>query len=227
MSTGAGGRQLLRLGVLVSGGGTNLQAILDACGRGQIDASVEVVISDKSEAYALKRAREAGVRAIVLEKKSFHTREEFDAGLAKTLKEHRVDLVCLAGFMRLLTPGLIKAFPERILNIHPSLLPAFPGLDVQRKVLEHGARFSGCTVHIVDEGCDTGPIVIQAVVPVAPDDTADTLGARILEQEHRIYPRAIQFFAEGRIEIEGRRVRIRKAGFTGSALLNPPSEKEE
>ena len=137
-----------------------------------------------------------------------------------------MDLVCLAGFMRLLTPVVIEAFPERILNIHPSLLPAFPGLDVQRKALAHGARFSGCTVHIVDEGCDTGPIVIQSVVPVAPDDTAETLGARILAQEHRIYPRAIQFFAEGRIEIEGRRVRIREAGFTGSALLNPPSGEQ-
>ena len=226
MSAGAGKPQLLRLGLLVSGGGTNLQAILDACGQGQIDASVEVVISDKPEAYALTRAREAGLRTVVLEKKNFRTREEFDAGLVKILKEHRVDLVCLAGFMRLLTPVVIKAFPERILNIHPSLLPAFPGLDVLRKALAHGARFSGCTVHIVDEGCDTGPIVIQAVVPVAPDDTADTLGARILEQEHLIYPRAIQFFAEGRIEIEGRRVRIRKAGFAGGALMNPPSGKQ-
>lgn len=227
MSAGARGGAPLRLGILVSGSGTNLQAILDACAGGAIDASVAVVVSDKPEAHALARAREAGVRTVVIEKKRFASREEFDAGLVEILREHRVDLVCLAGFMRILTPVVIKAFPERILNIHPSLLPAFPGLDVQQKALEHGVRFSGCTVHVVDEGCDTGPIVIQAVVPVAPDDTAETLAARILAQEHRIYPRAIQFFAEGRVEIAGRRVRIREFGFAESTMMNPPSGKED
>lgn len=227
MSDGARGGAPFRLGVLVSGGGTNLQAILDACARREIAASVAVVVSDKPEAYALARAREAGVPTAVIEKKRFASREDFDAGLVAILREHGVDLVCLAGFMRLLTPVAIRAFPERILNIHPSLLPAFPGLDVQRKAIEHGARFSGCTVHVVDEGCDTGPIVIQAIVPVAPDDTPETLAARILVQEHRIYPRAIRFFAEGRVEIAGRRVRIRESGFEDGAMINPPPGKED
>jgi phosphoribosylglycinamide formyltransferase-1 len=212
----------LRVGVLVSGSGTNLQSILDHCRKRKIDAETAVVISNRPEAYALTRARRAKVPTVVVENKHFATRDKFDARLVEILREHRVELVCLAGFMRLLSPVLIQAFPERILNIHPALLPSFPGLDVQRKALEHGVRFSGCTVHVVDEGCDTGPIVIQAVVPVASDDTAETLAARILKQEHRIYPRAIQLFAEGRITLEGRRVRVRDADFTDHALMNPP-----
>lgn len=216
------GEEPLRLGVLVSGSGTNLQSILDHCRKGKIDAVTAVVISNRPQAYALTRARQAQVPTVVVENKLFATREEFDARLVEILREHRVELVCLAGFMRLLSPVLIQAFPNRILNIHPALLPAFPGLEVQKKALEHGVRFSGCTVHVVDEGCDTGPIVIQAVVPVAPEDTPDTLAARILKQEHRIYPRAIQLFAEGRITLEGRRVHVRDAGFIDRALLNPP-----
>lgn len=217
----------LRVGVLASGNGSNLQAILDAAAGGGIDARVAVVISDKPEAFALTRARRAGVPAVVVEKKHFASREKFDERLVEILREHEVELVCLAGFMRIVTPVVIEAFPERILNIHPSLLPAFPGLDVQRKAVEHGARFSGCTVHVVDEGCDTGPIVIQAVVPVEPDDTPESLAARILVQEHRIYPRAIQLFAEGRIEIDGRRVRVRGARAEKAALLNPPPDRED
>jgi phosphoribosylglycinamide formyltransferase-1 len=212
----------LRLGVLVSGSGTNLQSILDHCRKRKIDAVTAVVVSNRPEAYALTRARQAQVPTAVVENKYFGSREEFDARLVEILHEHQVELVCLAGFMRLLSPVLIQAFPSRILNIHPALLPAFPGLDVQKKALEHGVRFSGCTVHVVDEGCDTGPIVIQAIVPVAPDDTSETLAARILKQEHRIYPRAIQLFAEGRISLEGRRVHVRDAGFTDRALMNPP-----
>jgi phosphoribosylglycinamide formyltransferase-1 len=219
------GREPLRLGVLVSGSGTNLQSILDHCRKRQIDAVTAVVVSNRPEAYALTRARQAQVPTAVVENKLFATREEFDARLVEILREHRVELVCLAGFMRLLSPVLIQAFPNRILNIHPALLPAFPGLDVQKKALEYGVRFSGCTVHVVDEGCDTGPIVIQAAVPVAPDDTPETLAARILKQEHRIYPRAIQLFAEGRITLEGRRVHVRDAGFTDRALLNPDAPK--
>jgi len=214
----------LRVGVLASGNGSNLQAILDAAACGRIDARVVVAISDKPEAFALTRARRAGVPAVVVEKKHFASREEFDGRIVEVLREHDVELVCLAGFMRIVTPVVIGAFPQRILNIHPALLPAFPGLDVQRKAVEHGVRFSGCTVHVVDEGCDTGPIVIQAVVPVAPDDTAQTLAARILVQEHRIYPRAIQLFAEGRITIEGRRVRVRDAVAEPAALVNPPPD---
>jgi phosphoribosylglycinamide formyltransferase-1 len=215
-------RAKLRLGVLVSGGGTNLQSILDHAAKGKIDAEVAVVISNKPGAFALDRARRAKVPAVVVEHKGFAGREAYDERLAEVLREHRVDLVCLAGFMRLLSPVLIRAFPNRILNIHPALLPSFPGLEVQRKALEHGVRFSGCTVHVVDEGCDTGPIVIQAVVPIAPDDTPERLAARILKQEHKIYPRAIQLFAEGRIALEGRRVRVQGAGFTDRALMNPP-----
>lgn len=203
---------LLRLGILVSGSGTNLQAILDGCRKKEISAEAVVVISNRPDAYALVRAREAGVSSIVVDKKDFPSREKFDARLTELLQEHRVQLVCLAGFMRLLTSGFVRSFPNRILNIHPSLLPAFPGLDVQRKALEHGVRFTGCTVHVVDEGCDTGPIVIQAVVPVAQDDTVESLSARILTEEHRIYPRAIQLFAEGRVEIQGRRVLLAECG---------------
>ncbi len=212
MSGAARRKSPLRVGVLASGNGSNLQAILDASAGGGIDARVVVVISDKPEAFSLTRAGRAGVPAVAVEKKNFASREKFDARLVEILREHEVELVCLAGFMRILTPVVINAFPQRMLNIHPSLLPAFPGLDVQRKALEHGVRFSGCTVHVVDEGCDTGPIVIQAVVPVAPDDTPASLAARILDQEHRIYPAAIQLFAEGRIEIEGRRVSVRNDG---------------
>ena len=219
----------LRVGVLVSGSGTNLQSILDACARGTIGAEVAVVLSNRPEAPALDRARGAGVPAIVVRHQDFPDRTLFDARLVEVLREHRVDLVCLAGFMRLLTPGFVRAFPGRILNIHPALLPAFPGLDVQEKAVAHGVRFSGCTVHLVDEGCDTGPIVIQAVVPLAPGDRARELAARILEQEHRIYPRAIQLFAEGRIRVEPgtRMVRVRGAGFDGRALVNPPLPDEE
>jgi phosphoribosylglycinamide formyltransferase-1 len=209
--------------VLVSGSGTNLQAILDHCAKGKIDAEVAVVISNRPEAFALTRARRAGVPAVAVPPKEHADREAYDAKLVEVLRAHRVNLVCLAGFMRLLSPGFIRAFPGRILNIHPALLPSFPGLDVQQKAIEHGVRFSGCTVHVVDEGCDTGPIVIQAVVPVAPGDTAATLAARILAQEHRIYPRAIQLFAEGRVGApQGRRLRVRGAAWTDRALVNPP-----
>ncbi|OGP84466.1 MAG: phosphoribosylglycinamide formyltransferase, partial [Deltaproteobacteria bacterium RBG_13_65_10] len=201
---------------------TNLQSILDHAAKGMIDAKVAVVISNKPDAVALSRARRADVPAVVVEHKGFPTREAYDDRLVQVLRAHRVDLVCLAGFMRLLSPVIIQAFPNRILNIHPALLPAFPGLDVQRKALEHGVSFSGCTVHLVDEGCDTGPIVIQAVVPIAPEDTPETLAARILKQEHKIYPRAIQLFAEGRITLEGRHVRVRGARFANRALVNPP-----
>lgn len=217
-------RRLLRVGVLVSGSGTNLQSILDHCARRKIDAEVAVVISNHPEALALERARRAGVPTALVSHKDFPDRARFDERLIEVLREHRVDLVCLAGFMRLLTPAFIRAFPGRILNIHPALLPAFPGLDVQEKTVAHGARFSGCTVHLVDEGCDTGPIVIQAVVPVAPGDGAETLAARILKQEHRIYPRAIQLFAQGRIAVApgSRVVRVKGAGFREQAMVNPP-----
>lgn len=198
----------IRLGVLVSGSGTNLQSILDACREGRIDAEVVIVISNKPEAYALERARRAGVETMVLESKGFPTREDYDRELAKVLKSRNVELVILAGFMRIVTSALINEYPMRIMNIHPALLPSFPGLHAQRQALEYGVKFSGCTVHFVTETVDAGPIIIQAVVPVYENDTEESLRERILEQEHRIYPQAIQLFAEGRLKVEGRRVRI-------------------
>lgn len=197
-----------RIGVLVSGSGTNLQSILDSCKAGRIDAEVVVVISNKPDAYALERAKNAGIDTVILESKGFAVREDYDRELVKILKKRNVELVILAGFMRIVTPVLIKEFPMRIMNIHPALLPSFPGLNVQKKALEYGAKFSGCTVHFVTEDVDAGPIIIQAVVPVYENDTEETLRERILEQEHRIYPQAIQLFSEGRLKVEGRRVRI-------------------
>jgi len=196
----------LKLGVLVSGRGSNLQAIVDASEAGRIDAVVRVVISDNATAYALERARRHGIETAFVDPKLYPSREEFDKAIIQILKRYDVDLVCLAGFMRLLTPLFVDEYRNRIMNIHPALLPSFPGLHAQRKALEHGVKFSGCTVHFVDEGTDTGPIIIQAAVPVFDDDTEETLSERILRYEHQIYPRAIQLFAEGRLEIRGRRV---------------------
>jgi phosphoribosylglycinamide formyltransferase 1 len=196
----------LPIGVLVSGRGSNLQAILDACARPGYPAQVAVVISDRERAQALERARAAGVEALWINPKDFADRESFDAELVRELSARRVGLVCNAGFMRILSPVYVRAFAGRALNIHPSLLPAFPGLHAQRQALDHGARVAGATVHFVDEGMDSGPIVLQAAVAVEPNDTEETLSARILVQEHRLYPEAIRLFAEGRLRIEGRRV---------------------
>jgi len=200
----------LRVGVLASGRGSNLQAILDAIDAGRLAARVMVVVSDRADAQALDRARRHGVKAVFVDPRQHPDREAFDRAVLAVLDEHKVELVCLAGFMRLLTPGFIAAYRHRILNIHPALLPSFPGLHVQRQALAYGAKISGATVHLVDEGVDTGPIVIQAAVPVLDDDTEETLSARILAEEHKIYPRAIQLFVEGRLEIQGRRVIIRE-----------------
>ncbi len=197
----------LKLGVLVSGRGSNLQAVIDNIVNGSLPAEVAVVISDQEDAYALEHARKHNIPAVPVSSKGYKSkREEYDALLVKELQKRDVELVCLAGFMRIISPALIKSFPNRIMNIHPALLPAFPGLHVQKKALEHGVKFSGCTVHFVDEGMDTGPIIIQAVVPVMDNDTEDSLSERILKQEHKIYSRAIRLFAEGRLRIEGRRV---------------------
>jgi phosphoribosylglycinamide formyltransferase-1 len=196
----------LRLGVLASGRGSNLQAIIDACEGGQIDAVIALVISNVAETHALERGRRHGIEAAFIDPSLHRTSEEFDATAIDLLRKHEVELVCLAGFMRLLSPHFIREYRNRIMNIHPALLPAFPGLHAQRQALRCGAKVSGCTVHFVDEGVDTGPIIIQAVVPVLDDDTEEILSARILAYEHQIYPRAIQLFAEGRLEISGRRV---------------------
>jgi len=202
----------LALGVLASGRGSNLQAILDACARPDFPARVAVVISDRERAPALERARAAGVEALWLNPKDFGDREAYDAALVRELHTRAVGLVCQAGWMRILSPVYVRAFHGRALNIHPSLLPAFPGLHAQRQALQHGVRISGATVHFTDEGVDTGPIIVQAAVPVEPGDTEDTLAARILTVEHRIYPEAIRLFAEGRLRIVGRTVVVNPEG---------------
>jgi phosphoribosylglycinamide formyltransferase-1 len=206
----------MRVGVLASGGGSNLKAILDS------GAQVAVVISNIAGAGALQRAEAAGVPALLLPHKQYPSRDAYDAEVVRLLRQHQVELVCLAGFMRLIGPVFLSAFQNRILNIHPALLPAFPGMHAARQALQAGVRVSGCTVHIVDEGTDTGPIVIQAAVPVLDGDTEETLAARILRQEHRIYPRAIQLFSEGRVSVEGRRVVIRATkGDEGRTIASP------
>jgi phosphoribosylglycinamide formyltransferase-1 len=194
-----------RVGVLVSGRGSNLQALIDAAHRGDLGGEIAVVVSNVEDAVGLERARQAGIPAVFRDHRG-KRREAFDAEIVEILGAHRVDLVCLAGFMRLLSPDFVRAFPGRIVNVHPALLPAFPGLDAQRQAWEHGAKVSGATVHLVDEGLDSGPIVAQEAVPVLSGDTAQTLAARILEAEHRVYPRAVRILLAGRYRIEGRRV---------------------
>lgn len=213
----------LRVGVLASGRGSNLQSLIDQSLSGRIDAEIVLVAGNKADAYALERARQAGIATCVIDHRQFASREAFDTAMVAALREAGVELVVLAGFMRLLSPVFIEAFPQRIMNIHPSLLPAFPGLDVQRKALEYGVRFSGCTVHFVDGGLDTGPIIIQAVVPILENDTEESLAARILAQEHLIYPRAVQLFAQGRLSVEGRRVCILPPADPSEAVLFNPA----
>jgi phosphoribosylglycinamide formyltransferase-1 len=194
-----------RVGVLISGRGSNLQALIEAQGRGELGGAIAIVVSNVETAAGLERAREAGIPTAVRDHRG-RKREEYDADLVSVLREHGVDLVCLAGFMRLLSPVFVRAFPGRVLNIHPALLPAFPGLDAQRQAFEHGVKVSGATVHLVDEGLDSGAIVAQEAVPVRPDDTVDSLIARILEAEHRLYSRAVRLLLSGRCRVEGRRV---------------------
>lgn len=200
----------LRVGILVSGRGSNLQALLDASSQPGYPAEVVVVISDRERAAALDRARAAGVEALFVNPKDFGDREAFDLALISELTGRRVGLVCNAGFMRILSPAYTRAFAGRAMNIHPSLLPAFPGLHAQRQALDHGAKITGATVHFVDDGpVDTGPIILQASVPVEPSDTEEALSARILAVEHRLYPEAVRLFAEGRLTVVGRRVVVR------------------
>jgi phosphoribosylglycinamide formyltransferase 1 len=194
------------IGVLISGRGSNLQAVIDAVQDGRLDAHVAVVISNRADAHGLERARAAGIETLVRDHKAWPTREAYETVLVEDLRARNVQLVCLAGFMRLLGATFVDAFPNRILNIHPALLPSFPGLHAQRQALEHGVRFSGATVHLVDTNLDAGPIVLQAVVPVFGDDTEDSLSARILAEEHRTYPEAIGRILDGGWRIEGRRL---------------------
>jgi len=219
----------LRIGVLISGSGTNLQAIIDAIGRGELKAEIGLVISNRADAYGLQRAHRAGIQTLVLDHRRFPSREAYDQQLVAELSAADVKLVVLAGFMRLLSNVMIRAFPNRIMNIHPALLPSFPGLNVQKAAVDYGVRFSGCTVFFVTEGVDDGPIIIQAVVPVYPDDSDEELAARILAQEHRIYPRAIALFQQGRLEVSGRRVLIKGVlhSSEGLVLINPPLAESE
>ena len=214
------------IGVLISGSGTNLQAIIEAIAAKKLDANIEVVLSNKADAYGLARAQNHGIRTEVLDHTAFASREAYDQAVVDLLRGRSVELVVLAGFMRLLSPVFIKAYSNRIMNIHPALLPSFPGLHVQKKALDHGVRFTGCTVHFVNEDCDEGPIIIQAAVPVFPDESEEQLAARILKQEHRIYPRAIQLYAEGRLHVVGRRVLVdRLAKDESQALIQPPLDE--
>jgi phosphoribosylglycinamide formyltransferase-1 len=197
----------VRLGILISGRGSNFEAIAHSIGRGKLDAEIAVLISNRANAPGIEIAREHGIPLRVIPSAGVE-REIYDNLLIDELRTHQVDLVCLAGFMRMLSTGFVRAFPGRVLNIHPSLLPAFAGLDAQRQALEYGAKITGCTVHFVDEFLDSGPIVLQSAVPVLDQDTVESLSARILSQEHIIYPKAIQWIVEGRVLIEGRKVKI-------------------
>lgn len=203
-----------KIAVLVSGGGSNLQSIIDATESGYLQVEIAVVISNKGDAYGLTRAQNHGIPTQVVKHGDFDSREAFEARLIEVLEEHDVDLVALAGFMRVLTPHFVQHYHHRIINIHPAILPSFPGTHGQKQALDYGVRFSGCTTHFVDEGTDTGPIIIQAVVPILPDDTEESLGSRILREEHRIYPESLKLWSEGRLLIEGRKVRILPAGTT-------------
>lgn len=187
----------LRLAVLASGRGSNLQALVDAGESGEMGGTVALVVSDNPASHALERARKHGIPFRVVERKGFASRQAFDLALAGAVEESGADLVALAGFMRIISPVFLARFPGKVINIHPSLLPSFPGLDAQRQALEYGVKITGCTVHFVDEGVDTGPVIAQSAVPVLPGDTVETLSARILEQEHIIYPRAVTMIARG------------------------------
>ncbi len=198
------------LGVLASGRGSNLAAIMDSIDAGELPAVIGVVISDNPGAYALERAQAAGIATCVIERKYFSCKEEFEAAINAKLKEHGVGLVVLAGYMRLLGKTFVSAWPLRVMNIHPALLPSFPGLDAQGQAIRYGAKVSGCTVHFVDEGMDTGPIILQKAVDVSDDDTEESLAGKILKEEHLIYKQAIKLWLEGRLAVEGRRVRIKK-----------------
>jgi phosphoribosylglycinamide formyltransferase 1 len=196
----------LHIGVLASGSGSNLEAVIDNIENGSLAAEVTCVISNNASAFALERARRHGIPAIHLDHRSYTGRENYDTAIVETLRNHGVDLVVLAGFMRIITTVLLEAFPSAVMNIHPALLPAFPGLHAQKQALDYGVKISGCSVHFVDAGTDTGPVILQAAVPVLDDDTEDSLSSRILVEEHRIYSEAIRLFAAGSLKIDGRKV---------------------
>ncbi len=199
---------MTKLGVLISGRGSHLKNMMDRCSRGEISASVAVVISNNPDAPGLRFPREAGIETVVLSHKHFTARVEYDTAIVEHLKRCGVELICLAGFMRLLSPVLIRAFPQRIMNVHPSLLPAFPGLHAQKQAIEYGAKITGVTVHFVDEGLDSGPVILQRTVEVRPEDTEESLADHLLPVEHQAYADAVRLFCENRLKIEGRKVLI-------------------
>jgi phosphoribosylglycinamide formyltransferase-1 len=211
----------LKTAILISGRGSNMQALIDASAAPDAPAEIVLVLSNEPAAVGLARAASAGIRTAVVPHRDYATRVEFDAAVDRALKAAGAELVCLAGFMRLLTPGFVAAWRDRMINIHPSLLPAFPGLDIHARVLAAGVRFSGCTVHFVRHETDTGPIILQAAVPVHQDDTPESLAARVLEAEHRIYPEALRWIAAGRVRVEGERVLVDGAAAPGNVLINP------
>jgi phosphoribosylglycinamide formyltransferase-1 len=215
MSTG------LTLGVLASGRGSNFQSIIDSIESGYMPAAIAVLITDNPDAFALQRAEKHNIETLVLKPGDYRDRNAYYSMIADELQKRNVGLVVLAGFMRVVGKALIDRFPNRVMNIHPALLPSFPGLHGQKQAVDYGVKISGCTVHFVDEGVDTGPIIVQAAVPAYHDDTEDSLSERILRQEHRIFPYAIKLFAEGRISVEGRKVVI-SADREDSAQINPP-----
>jgi phosphoribosylglycinamide formyltransferase-1 len=211
--------------VLASGRGSNLQAIIDGIEANLVQATIVAVVSNKKDAVALERARKHGLKDLFVDPKPFagqpDSREAYDRALLAILQQHDVELVLLAGYMKIVTAVLVNAYANRMMNIHPSLLPSFPGLDVQKKAIEWGCKLAGCTMHFVTEGVDEGPIILQAAVPILDDDSPETLAARILVQEHKLYPRAVQLFAEGRLRVEGRRVFIEQGKPVGEAVIGP------
>ncbi|WP_333654038.1 phosphoribosylglycinamide formyltransferase [Dissulfurispira sp.] len=213
---------MLNLGVLASGRGSNFQSIIDEIEAGKLDASIKLLVVDNPDAYAIERAKKHSIEYLYINPKEFSTKDDFFLKVSDELKARNVELVVLAGFMRIVRKPLIDAFPNKIMNIHPALLPSFPGLHGQKQAMNYGARISGCTVHFVDEGMDTGPVIIQAAVPVSPDDTEETLSARILKLEHKIFPEAIRLYAEGRLSVEGRGVKIKGYELKDEYIVNPP-----
>jgi len=213
---------MLKAGILASGRGSNFQAIIDSIEKDGLKASIELLITDNPSAFAIERAKKHNIKYLVINPKEYASKDDFFRKIADELKARGVELVILAGFMRIVRKPLIDAFPNRIMNIHPALLPAFPGLHGQKQALDYGVKISGCTVHFVDEGMDTGPIIIQAAVPVLPDDTEDLLSERILRLEHKIYPEAVRLFSEGRIEIKGKIVKIKEHPPVSANIVNPP-----
>lgn len=212
---------MMKLAVLVSGRGSNLQALINACQNDDFPAEIALVLSNKADAYGLERAKQAGIPTAVLSHQDFEDRETFDTAMSEKIEEAGAELVCLAGFMRLLSDGFVRQWRDRLINIHPSLLPAYKGLHVHERMIEEGARFGGCTVHFVRPAMDEGPIIIQAAVPIHPDDTPDELAARILEQEHVIYPAAVKAIAEGRVRVHAETVGIEDHKMPEGVMINP------